>query len=246
MRRAAPLCASFFAISASILLAADLRAQASSAALELRVLSAVDDRPLSGAQVLVEGISIRGITDRNGILRVPTLPAGPRKITVRYLGYAPMDEVVSLVPGRPTRLLVRMGIEPIALAPVEVRSRRSILATRGFYDRQRFGQGTFITRDEIVQDNPRYMSDVLRRTSGIQVGSSTFGGRPPASIRGSAGRCPIQYFVDGALTYNFNIDEVMPGDVEGLEIYRGAATIPAGYNKGTAACGVILIWTRVE
>jgi outer membrane receptor protein involved in Fe transport len=246
MRSAAPLRASITAACALLLLAVDLGAQSSSAALEIRVLSSTDDRPLSGAQVLVEGITVRGITDRSGFLRINQLPSGPRTVTVRYLGYAAMDEVISLVPGRPTRLLVRMGIEPIALAPVQVRSRRSILVSRGFFDRQRFGQGTFITRQEIVDTNPRYMSDVLRRTSGIQVGSSTFGSRPPAYIRGGAGRCPIQYFVDGALAYNFNIDEVLPGDVEGLEIYRGAATIPPGFNKGTAACGVILIWTRVD
>lgn len=58
------------------------------------------------------------------------------------------------------------------------------------------------------------------------------------------GRCPIQYYVDGTFVALFNIDEILPGDVEGMEIYRGAATIPAEYNKGTAICGLILIWTR--
>jgi hypothetical protein len=246
MRDASRFSPSLLVLVALAFPSVDLRAQDTSASLEVRVLTDTEERPLSGAQVLVEGVSVRGITDRSGFVRIQQLPAGPRTVTVHYLGYAPMEEVISLVPGRPTRLQVRMGIQPIALSPVRVRANRSILLSRGFYDRQRFGQGTFLTRQEIQQQNPRYMSDVLRRTSGIQVGSSTFGPRPAAYIRGGAGRCPIQYFVDGTLTHNFNIDEVLPGDVEGLEIYRGAATIPPAFNKGTASCGVILIWTRVE
>lgn len=246
MRDTPRFLSSVFAALALLGAASDLRAQDTSASLEIRVLTAAEERPLAGAQVLVEGVSVRGITDRSGFVRIEHLPAGPRTVSVRYLGYASMQEVISLVPGRPTRLQVRMGVEPIALAPVRVRANRSILLARGFYDRQRSGQGTFLTRQEIQQQNPRYMSDVLRRTSGIVVGGSTFGSRPSAYIRGGAGRCPIQYFVDGTLTSNFNIDEVQPGDVEGLEIYRGAATIPPAYNKGTATCGVILIWTRID
>ncbi|MEX2584221.1 MAG: TonB-dependent receptor plug domain-containing protein [Gemmatimonadota bacterium] len=246
MRPAAHLIFGFAVLSALPGVRNELHAQESSATLEIIVRSLEDNRPLGGAQVVIEGVGIRGITNSSGFLRVERLPAGARRVTVNYLGYAPMDQVVSLAPGRPNRILVQMGLQPIALAPVTVRSRRSILLDRGFYDRQRSGLGTFLTRADIEDYHPRFMSDVLRRTSGIQVGNSTFGSRPSASIRGASGRCPIQYFVDGAMASNFNIDEVTPWDVEGLEIYRGAATVPPAYKKGTSTCGVILIWTRID
>ena len=50
--------------------------------------------------------------------------------------------------------------------------------------------------------------------------------------------------MDGTLTGNMLMDEVRPEDVEGLEIYRGAASLPPEFNKGSAMCGAVVIWTR--
>jgi hypothetical protein len=239
-----------FPILALVLLAVvvPVAAQNPSAALELTVRTS-DDAPLSGAQVLIEGLGMRGVTDQNGYVRIPNLPIGQLGVQVRYLGYASLDETLSFEAARATRILVKLTPTPIALQEINVRGRRRILETRGFYDRQRFGLGTYFTRDDINRLSPRQLSDVLRRVGGIAVRGSPFGALPTAEIRGpssASNRCPIQYYVDGTLTVGFNIDYVMPRDVEGLEIYKGAATVPPEYNKGTARCGVILIWTRVD
>lgn len=246
MRATTPLIVGISLLSALAIMTGELYGQEGSASLEITVRTDEGDQPLSGARVVVDGLDVRGMTDRYGFLRLPNLPAGSLHLSVTHLGYAPMEDVVEFEAGEPKRLLVRMGIKPIVLDGVSVRTSGSTLASRGFYDRQKSGVGTFITRAEITAMNVRYMSDVLRRTSGFQIGTAPFGARPPASIRGNGTRCPIQYFVDGALTSGFNIDEVMARDVEGIEIYRGASTIPPAYNRGTAPCGVILIWTRVE
>ena len=34
--------------------------------------------------------------------------------------------------------------------------------------------------------------------------------------------CPPQYWVDGVKAYGLNIDDIIPQDVEGIEIYEGA------------------------
>lgn len=234
----------------AVLLAADLvrgdvlAAQTIGASLEITVRSADDLRPLAGARVSIEGLGIQALTDRNGFARILDMPAGSRAVEVQYLGYESVSEVLSFDPGKRTTVQYRLQVRPVELAEVRVRVRSDILRTRGFYDRQRGGQGTFLTRDDIDRNRPRYMSDILRRISGIQVGAGS--PRPTAEIRSPGRSCPIQYFLDGALTAYFNIDEVLPHDVEGLEIYRGASTVPPAYNKGTSVCGVILIWTRVD
>lgn len=221
-----------------------LEAQVTGATMELRVYSAEDMRPLSGARVVVEGVGVHGITDANGFLTLRNLPTGPRTIEIRYLGHETTRQLLRFEIGRTTRMEFALPLDPIELTGVTADVRTDILVTRGFYDRQQGGLGTYLTREDILRTRPRFLSDLLRRVSGIQVGSSLI--RPNASIRTGGRSCPIQFFVDGALASDFNIDEVGADDVEGLEIYRGAATVPPMYNKGTSACGVILIWTRID
>lgn len=234
----------FYLLALIMFWGGELVAQSPRSSIEITVQSAEDLRPLAGARVIVEGIGIHGITDEDGYLRIPNLPPGTRRVEVRYLGFQTTAEYLSFEPGRPTRVQYRLPVDPIKLTGVNVEIQADILESRGFYDRQRGGQGTFLTRNDINRSRPRFMSDVLRRLAGIQVGSSSI--RPGATIRGPGRSCPIQYFLDGALTAHFNIDEVLPNDVEGLEIYRGASTVPPAFKKGTAICGVILIWTRVD
>jgi hypothetical protein len=229
-------------------LPADAQSREGSAALYVTVRSAATQQPLAGAQVLLHGVGIGGTADRSGAVRMDALPVGSQTVEVRYLGYAPEQVVVPLRADHSTSVAFELSMQPIQLAEVRVRTMPSVLKSRGFIERRGSGFGTFITRQQIVDMRPRYMSDVLRRVAGVNLTSSNFGGQTRASIRGNKvlGACPIQYYLDGALTSLYNIDEIQPDDVEGIEIYRGAATIPPSYNNGTALCGVIVIWTRMQ
>jgi hypothetical protein len=66
----------------------------------------------------------------------------------------------------------------------------------------------------------------------------------------NGGPCPVQIWVDGMLTTraageNVPLDDLAsPGILEGIEIYRGLATIPPEFVSPGARCGVIAIWTR--
>jgi iron complex outermembrane receptor protein len=221
-------------------------AQTPSATLEINVRTSLEDRPLPGAQVFVEGLGMRGITDRNGTARITGLPTGARRIEVRYLGYAPVNELLALAIGRTTRVTARLDFQPIQLTEVTVRVRQSRLAENGFFERREHGLGTFFTRDEIEQMRPRFLTDVIHRVPGLQI-PSLLTPRRTARIRGSSPTCTIQFVINGIATSpGFQLDYVPPGDVEGMEIYKGAATVPAMFNRTTSACGTIVIWTRTE
>lgn len=226
----------------------EARAQGAPSSLTVVVRAGSTLQPLPGAQVIVQGMGIGGVTDASGTLRLADLPVGSREVEVRFLGYAPARSVVVLQPEKASRLTFDLVMQPIQLAEVKVRTRRSILQTNGFFNRRDSSFGTFMTRQEIQAMRPRYMSDVLRRVAGVSLTNSAHGGAASARIRGTKvlGSCPIQYYLDGTMTAMFNIDEVRPEDVEGIEIYRGAATIPPSFNKGSAMCGVIVIWTRIQ
>lgn len=214
----------------------------------LTVFVRVEGGPaLMGAQVVVEGLGIGTITDGSGVARLRELPPGAKTVSVRHLGYAPMDALVTLEGGRASTLSFSLVPKPIELAEVRVTAWASPLLRNGFYERRSGGAGTFFTRQEIVQMRARLMSDIMRRVAGARVQSSPVGANSRAAMRGQRpGACPIQFYLDGALTGITNIDEIRADDVAGIEIYRGASTVPPAYNKGTARCGVVLVWTRVE
>jgi hypothetical protein len=223
--------------------APELIAQEGTSSLTIHIRAAPDGRPLAGGQVIVQGLGISGPTRADGTVRLERLSAGTRTVEVRYLGYAAQQAQVTLKPGQTSQLHFTLEVQPIQLAAVKVRVPPSRLLRTGFYQRRSAGFGTFFTREEIARMHPRALSDVMHRVAGAAVFSGR-AGMSSANFRGGTGRCPVQFFVDGTMTSNFLIDEVRPDDVEGIEIYRGAATLPPEYNKGTAICGLIVIWTR--
>ncbi|HEX8243533.1 MAG TPA: hypothetical protein VF541_08560, partial [Longimicrobium sp.] len=59
--------------------------------------------------------------------------------------------------------------------------------------------------------------------------------------------CSVQLFVDGTYTPTDRgrlANEVEPGDVEAVEVYRSAAETPTEFRRQGAGCGLIVIWTR--
>jgi hypothetical protein len=59
--------------------------------------------------------------------------------------------------------------------------------------------------------------------------------------------CPPALYVDGILILDgaSHIDEfVLPYEVEAVEVYKSAASVPARFGGSTAGCGVIVIWSR--
>ena len=129
----------------------------------------------------------------------------------------------------------------------EVSRRRQILSD--FFDRSARGFGHFITRDQIEKRNPMNLSDMLRMVPGARLIPNRMGGTSTLRFaRATMGRdCPPQYWVDGVKAFALNIDDIVPQDVEGIEIYAGASTVPPQFNtkEGTTICGVVLIWTRI-
>ncbi|CAN5621881.1 hypothetical protein BH23GEM6_BH23GEM6_03170 [soil metagenome] len=218
-------------------------AQDETGTITIHVRGAQNNRALVGAQVLVQGMGIQAPTGQDGTIRLEGIRPGTRTVEVRYLGYAPQQASVTLEAGRSSHVRFAMVVQPIRLAEVRVRARPSRLLRTGFYRRRGGGAGTFFTREEIQKLQPRTLSDLMRRVPGANVFTGR-AGMGSANFRGGQMNCPVQFYIDGTMTHQFLIDEVRPEDVEGIEIYRGAASLPPEFNKGTAICGVIVIWTR--
>ena len=233
------------------LCATGLHAQQGAGALVVTVTSQESGRPVMGAKVAVVGTSIAATTDAAGKLRVAGVPAGVQTVEVRRLGYATRLKLVRLDPGQTAPLDFVLEVEAIPVAAIRVEAKRrdwgaEYLERAGFDRRRGMGFGQFVTRADIEKRNPTYLSDALRHIAGISFLPQRVRGGSYVTMGRTAGtRCPIQYFVDGTLIGpGFNIDEIRADDVQGVEVYRGASEVPPEFNRRTAACGVIAVWTR--
>lgn len=232
--------------------ATEARAQAETAALLVTVNSQGSGRPVMGARVTIVGSGIVATTDAGGKLRMAGVPSGVQTVEVRRLGYATRLKLVNLQAGQTTPVAFDMEVEAIPVAAIRVQAKQQrdwgaeYLERAGFDRRKKVGMGAFLTRADIERQRPSYLSDALRTVSGIRFQPNGVRGGAYVTMSRSGGtHCPIQYYVDGQIIGpGFNIDEIAAGDVEGLEIYRGASQVPPEFNRRMAGCGVIAIWTR--
>lgn len=207
-------------------------------------------KPIPGVEVVVLQHKGAVHSDSLGDFRLVDVPAGKRQLHFRRLGFAPKSMDTVITDGSTLALTVTLDVtatEIEGMTVEEVARKRQLLAD--FYDRSASGFGHFITRDQIEKRNPMNLSDMMRLIPGARLVPMRFGGQATLRFnRASGGRdCPPQYWVDGVKAYGLNIDDVTPQDVEGIEVYEGASTVPPQFNtrEGTTICGVVLIWTRI-
>lgn len=234
-------------------------AQSGAARLEIRVTDSITGEPLESVVVRSGAVAL-GATDARGLLRTTFREAGTQALELTRLGYRNKSILVRVGgDGATTHAAVRLDPEPIAVEALQVDGgdmRRS-RALRDFYKRAETGSGRYITRAEIERKKPRAVTDLLREVRGMNVVATSLGDRPQFASDGvgysreknrPSTECAVRYFVDGSPyepAYGGLIGgEIRAEEVEGIEIYRSATTVPARYRRSGPHCGTILIWKR--
>jgi hypothetical protein len=208
----------FLAVGFCLALAAPLAAQ--SAAVELLVLDDATDAALPGVSVSIAGQPGERVTDRRGRVIYAAERPGKVVLLLRRLGYSPGTLTVDATAGDTTRVTFAMTAVTQTLATVTVRDTANSLS--------------------------RFLSGFDRRLAN-HAGSATFITREEIDRREDLANCPLQVALDGQLKeWGFAVNSIPPKEVHGIEIYPGAATIPAEYAsmRRDASCGLIMIWTR--
>jgi hypothetical protein len=212
--------------------------------------------PLSAVAVVSAGTQSRGVTTERGQFLLTALAQGLHTIVAERAGFAPETSLVTL--NEADTLDLRIVLLAITPKPVAVGKDEKNRPVHPF-DRRlaNKGGGRFITREQIEKRNPRYLSDMLRNFSGLRiidsagvtVAVSTRGPRHETRADGTtdASPCVLRVGLDGLPKDGwFDMDDVNPSAVYGIEVFAGAATIPAEYGgmRPEAWCGLIMIWTR--
>ena len=76
-----------------------LLAAQSSGTVRGHVTDAATSRAIAEAQVLVEGTRLGAVTNASGDYTISNVPAGPRRVTVRRIGYEPFSTTVNVGAG---------------------------------------------------------------------------------------------------------------------------------------------------
>jgi hypothetical protein len=227
-----------------------------------RVIANDSERPLGAAEVTLrraDGGFVKQIdTDSTGTFEFVVTGLSAVRLRVERMGFKSNSTPLLYFDGRRYfEVEVRLDTDAILLAPLEVTvwsdvDRSPMLD--GFRQRRAGGFGTFITRRQIEARRPMYTTDLLRTVPGVELVGGGAGNRPRVRLSRGAGRgCSTQIFVDGMLVNrrgpgssdDVRLDDVVsPGSIEGIEIYRGLASVPPEFLNPDSQCGVIAVWTR--
>jgi len=231
-----------------------------------RVTEAGSQRPVSDVQMTVVGTSFGALTGQNGEYTITNVPAGPRSIRARRLGFNPLDKPVTVTAGSAAALDFALTQSATQLEQLIV------TGTAGAAERKTIGNSVTqldvadITQKQAVLN----VSEVLQsKTPGVTIlpGSGAPGTAGEIRIRGSAsisGYRPV-VFIDGI---RYSIDDLgsfaatgggtlglaqstqvtsalnflNPNDIESIEVIKGPAA--ATLYGAEAANGVIQIITK--
>jgi len=217
-----------------------------------RVYNQDNQDPLGTVEILIDG-EPAVTTSPNGYFFVPDVPRGAHTVTARLLGYAESEIGLLIEPGNAYQLEIPLSVDPIELEEirVELRSRAVASMLEGVWFRMNHNRhlgGIFITRNDLdLRGNPP-LSSLLQGTPGVKVlklSPSEFlvGLRGKRLCRGNP-----TMFLDGIkISTNrqtLDLDIVPTMDIEVIEIYKSAASLPGEFGGSDGQCGAIAVWTR--
>ena len=209
-----------------------------------------DGKPVPDARVYVPGSNEATRTDARGNYSLPGVPGGPQVVVVRKSGYVPVRTEAKFSTKRSDR--ARNHVDVTLLTPGQAVSEATqwardsaALDKVGFFRRESSVQGAyFITPDQIDQQKPVRLSDIVRQ---VPVLVETVGRTGPV-LRGVQG-CLITY-VDGLpwrSMFPGDLDSfVSARDVVAVEVYGPGQTPPSPFVRGVFRpnCTTFAIWTR--
>lgn len=202
--------------------------------------------PIEGVTVQVQGQKLT--TDKRGAFALLTGLSDTASISLRRVGFEPIDAFISARNGMWDTVIVQMDPAVTTLNEVKVTddfmSRAG--AIRGFEERRKLALGQFVARDEIVDRGSQKLSDILRSKKGVMIvrGRVRF-----AAYAGSRSlQCQPYVYLDGAKAPGMEVDEITAQSVQAIEIYSNFSTVPLEFQSIGAQntpCGTIVIWTRI-
>jgi hypothetical protein len=208
--------------------------------------------PLPNVEIRIMDLGRMTRSDVNGAFRIDRISDRIVDLTVRRMGYQMRFVRVAMINGEGDSLRIVLRAEPLRLPEVVIEDAEEKHPFFNEYEKRRQrGIGTFLTRKDLDKLNTSYPSDAFRRLPGMRFVnvSGGMGVRFMSAVGmrggGRGGDCIPTIWIDGQAAPGMEIDEIRAQDIHGMEIYRGASTVPSQFVKGgLGQCGAIVVWTR--
>ena len=214
------VCALSWLISMTIAPPGQLSAQDVSNAIAGTIREAGQDRPISGAEILVVEQDLRALSDSLGAFRVLGVGGGRRTLIISALGYS-TDSVSVVVGGEGLDLVLSLTRAPFELDPIEVSSLTfgdRLEAVEGFLEArvERLpGQYRVATREDLWAHENDHDSDPWRMIAD-ELGARWAG---PESVFAFARRVRPQVYIDEQRRFWFQFLETRPASLCRVELY---------------------------
>ncbi len=207
---------------------------------------------IEGVEVSIDELGLATITNSNGYFSLEAVPQGLYEVTFSHIGFGEQTTLLLVEEGNGYQLEVALSEQaiPIEGVTVTVRSRamaRSLAQVEFRMEHNKHLGGIFLTRSDLELRGEQPLSAILRGVIGVKI--RKFGHEFMVELRRGRG-CGGNpgFFVDGARVANrkepLPLDMIPTSDIEVIEIYKGAATLPAEFGGADSQCGAIAIWTR--
>ena len=217
-------------------------------------------RPIPGAEVSIEALGKRALSDANGRYLLAEVPAGMRMLRARRVGYVPMTSMLRFAADGTQQADFVLERSPQQLDTLTVSDKARIMGVglAGFDERRRKGFGAFIDSAMIMKNEHRRLPDIVQGTSSVRVLTQPgcFSSMCPKALGGTRlgqrGDCLLEVWLDGVVVQKggydwatvFDLNRVPLSELKAVEIYRGAGEVPMEYSGATSECGAMLLWTR--
>ena len=208
-----------------------------------------------GAEVVLNGPTNTQRTDAKGEFRFMRVAGGANVIGARMPGFAPQIDTLDVPDAGELRFDFKLARIEATLPEVDVKTSPLDRRLAEFHERRRMGIGRFLDSAEFADRRGIYTSDRLKTLPGIVIGRGRFSSEAYVSnnrvrMPGEGQRwCRALVWLDNVkVGTDFNINQLDPSIIAGVEWYAGEASIPARYavpkRTSTEYCGVLIVWTR--
>lgn len=200
--------------------------------------SVLDDKqePVIGATVTVKGTVIGTMTDANGKFKLNVPEKG--MLVISYIGYA--NQEIEITGGSEYKITLQentLNLDEVVVVGYGTMRKKDLT-----------GSITQIRPDNIANENPKTVQDILRGTPGLQVGydASAKGGgtmeiRGQRSVYTDGGHNSPLLILDGMIFYG-ELSEINPDDIAQIDVLKDASA--AAVYGAKAASGVVIITTK--